>query len=126
MHEPAARRDDTLRVLVVLAAGEAYPSGVVRATIYRDLLREHGFDATFVNRLPERLVKLPNQPSRALAAALTAGLGSVLSSLAEAATAVTERQIERLARDVDVVFMAKVTSLPLVRRLRAATRAKLV
>lgn len=114
------------RILIVLAAGDAYPSGFIRGLIYKDLFREHGLAVRYVNRLFPPLIRLLDAPPQPLWRVMAAGLAALLYRLAGAVAFFKEVVIARIAKRYDVVYLSKVTSRRLVRKLRAATRARLV
>lgn len=112
------------RLLAILEAGDRYPSGVVRGIAYSDLLKEHGFSATFVARQPLRMMdRLDNLPH---IVNYIPGNYRVKKRLLERAARESEQSILRLARGVDIVYLSKVTSYPLMRALRAQTTARIV
>jgi glycosyltransferase involved in cell wall biosynthesis len=113
------------KVLVVLEAGNAYPSGYLRGLIYKDYFERTGFQVEYINRLDPKLIKLAHYPPRLLTPLFALGLRKVMTSIILALGVVKERVIARKARNCDVVYMSKVTSLRLVNKLRR-TKAKLV
>jgi glycosyltransferase involved in cell wall biosynthesis len=114
------------RVLIVLEAGQAYPSGFIRGLIYQDYFRRAGFETEYVNRLFPPLVQLLGTPSRFLRPILVAGLGKGLFFLQEALAYAMENNIVEQAKRHTVVYLSKVSSFRLLRRLRQETRARLV
>lgn len=114
------------RILVVLEAGDAWPSGWVRALVYRDLFREKGYEVTYVSRRWAWLMRMQWGRNRVLGRLSQRGFDKVLGGLARLAAVLREPWIVRMAARYDVVYLAKVSSLRLVRRLRRRTRARLV
>lgn len=114
------------RILIVLAAGDAYPSGFIRGLIYRDHFKRSGLDVRYVSRLYPPLIRLLDTPPRFLWRVMSAGLAGVISRLAQVLGFVAESVIIRIARRYDVVYMSKVTSPRLVTKLRKQTRSRLV
>lgn len=114
------------RILVVLEAGTAYPSGFVRGRIYQDLWRARGYDVHYVSRLYPPLVRFLDAPPRWTWPLMAAGLRSVLARLSVFLGRARERGIVRRAREVDAVHLVKAVSFPLVSRLRQTTTARLV
>lgn len=114
------------RILVILEAGTAYPSGFVRGRIYEDLWRAHGYDVHYVSRLYPPLVRFLDAPPRWSWPLMAAGLRSVLSRLSVVVGRVRERGIVRSARGVDAIHLVKAVSYPLVSRLRQTSTARLV
>ncbi len=116
MNEPNGKR-----MLVVLEAGEAYPSGYLRAMIYKDYFERAGFKTDYVNRLHPRLARLVGFPSSWLAFTVR----PIVRRLLEALGVISEKIIARKARNYDVVYMSKVTTLGFIKQLRR-TDARLV
>lgn len=114
------------RILVVLEAGTAYPSGFVRGRIYEDLWRSHGYDVHYVSRLYPPLVRFLDAPPRWTWPLMAAGLRAVLARLSVLVGRARERGIVRKARHVDAVHLVKAVSFPLVSRLRRTSTARLV
>ena len=112
------------KVLAVLEAGDRYPSGVVRGTIYRDFFARDGFDVEFVSRQPLAAMDFVQSPPRLLR--LVVWRQRVKKRILARAEARSEEEIVRKAATADVVYLSKVLSLPLYRRLRAATKARIV
>src|SRR6266496_6308972 len=103
------------RLLVVLEAGDRWPSGVVRGTVYRDLFARHGFDATFKTRLPLRMMDwLDSSHSIAIRIFLR---HRVRKKLLNRAITASEKEILKLAQKADVVYTSKILSYPLVQAL---------
>ncbi|MEO8257197.1 MAG: glycosyltransferase family 4 protein [Acidobacteriota bacterium] len=114
------------RLLVILEAGTAIPSGVLRAKIYHQCLIDAGFEVRYRNRLRPGLVRLRETPPDWLVPLMTGWVAQVLAGLIRSLALVSEFFIVRAARRADVVYMSKVSSLGLVRKLRAGTAAPLV
>ena len=110
------------QVLVVLEAGDRWPSGVVRGLAYRDLLANHGFSSTFVSRQPLRVMDwIDNSP---FVLRRIVGRPSVRNRLVNVATRANEKRILNFARDVDIVYLVKAISYPLLQTLRRETKAR--
>jgi len=116
----------TRRVLIVLEAGDAYPSGFVRGLIYKDWLVDSGFQVKFVNRLFPALMRSASNHNRLFGAFLATGFGMFSRRVHDQLIKLKEDQILRLARNYDVVYLSKAASLRLVSRLRRETRACLI
>lgn len=114
------------RILIVLAAGDAYPSGFIRGLIYRDHFARSGLRVTYVSRLYPPLIRLLDTPPRWLWRLMGAGLGGLISRFAQGLGVIADTVITWRARRYDVVYMSKVTSPRLIRKLRAQTRTRLV
>ena len=112
------------RILVVLEAGSRSPSGVVRALVYRELLESNGFSPEFIVRQPVRLMDGINSLPSILR--LFVNRPWLKNRLIRWRTAASERRILKQARQADVVYLAKVLSFPLVRKLCSETKARVV
>lgn len=106
----------TLRVLIVLEAGDAAPSGFIRGLIYRDYFKRNGFDIRYVNRLYPPLVRFFNHPSRRSVALMQLGLARLLNLVQSVIARFNEDAIVRMARHYDVVYMSKMLSFSLLSR----------
>src|SRR6266404_7286059 len=112
------------RLLVILEAGDRWPSGTVRVLAYRRLLASHGFSATFVTRLPLEMMDWVGSPHSIFYRILIRPW--LRERLVARATKASESRILELARNVDVVYLSKVKSYPLVQRLCRDTKARVV
>lgn len=97
-----------LRVLVILEMGLQFPSGFLRALIYKDHFARAGWTVKFVNHN------------------FTGPLLWHIKPLFKLYRYLNEFRLVRLARSCDVVYMSKVQSLRLVTLLRERTKARLV
>jgi glycosyltransferase involved in cell wall biosynthesis len=116
------------RVLVVTEAGDAWPSGWVRALIYRDLFRKHDIHVDYISRQSHWLASL-QQSSRGLAYSrlLNAGLAGILGRIGPVVARDREDFIvQRARRGYDVVYLQKTGSLSLISLLKRAGIGKLV
>lgn len=114
------------RVLVILEAGDAYPSGVIRGLIYRDFFRNARIDARYTSRQWVPLIRFLFSPPKALAPFLSRAVTAVLYRVADLIAYFKEWAITSRAKGVDVVYMSKVVSYRLIHRLKQKTRARLV
>jgi glycosyltransferase involved in cell wall biosynthesis len=114
------------RILIILEAGEAFPSGVVRGTIYRDYFLEKGFEIRYLNRTYPPLVRLLMAPPRWLRPLLAVGLGQVLSILITGLSHLMEASIIHQAKHYDVIYASKVLKFEFFEKLRRQTKARLV
>ena len=109
------------KLLVVLDAGDSLPSGVIRGLAYEHLFAEHGFEAKFVSRRPARLFENRAFPLRQLLA-----FAPLRNRLMTRAIAANENEIRKLARDVDIVYLNKVSSHELLQDLLKDRQARIV
>ena len=112
------------RLLVVLEAGDRWPSGVVRGLAYRELFASHGFSTTFVARQPLEMMDWVDGPHSIYHRLLIRPF--VKKRLLSRAATASEQRILRLARDADVVYLSKVYSYPFVHALCSETNARVV
>src|SRR5215470_16988933 len=114
----------TRRLLVVLEAGDRWPSGVVRGTVYRELFAKHGFDAIFMTRQPLEMMDWLDGPHSAPMRVLLHY--RVRKKLLSRATAASEKEILKHAQNADIVYTSKILSYPLVQALCKQTNAHVV
>lgn len=109
------------KLLVVLEAGDSLPSGVIRGLAYEHLFAEHGFDAKFVSRRPAQLFE-----NRAFLLRKLVEFPPVRNRLMSRAIAANEDRIRKLARDVDIIYLNKVSSHELLQDLLKDKHARIV
>ncbi len=114
------------RILIVLEAGTAYPSGYVRGLIYRDLWVRNGYDVEYVSRLFPPLVRFLDSPPAWARPFLIAGPGWVLAAFSRWLGRVREWVIARKARQCDIVHFVKAASYPLISRVRRQSKGRVV
>jgi glycosyltransferase involved in cell wall biosynthesis len=119
-----ARGNDTRRVLAILEGGDRYPSGTIRALIYKDLFAASGFAVDFLPRTPQKDLDFLENPPRLLRRVIHHP--RVYARLVARTHARHERRLVELARQADIVYLSKVATYPLVRKLRDATKARMV
>jgi glycosyltransferase involved in cell wall biosynthesis len=109
------------RILMVLEQGDRLPSGYIRGLVYKEFLASHGFSATFVSRQPLHLLDgLPYILRR------VANVAPVRNRLMKWMIKASEHQILRLARNASIIYLSKVTSYSLLRRICQETNARIV
>ena len=109
------------KLLVVLEAGDSLPSGIIRGLAYEQLFAQNGFDAKFVSRRPARLFQPGKFPFRQLL-----DFPPLRNRLMSRAITFNENRIRRLAREVDIVYLNKVSSYALLRDLLNDKHARIV
>lgn len=116
------------RVLVVTETGDAWPSGRIRALIYRGLFQQDGIEVDYLSRCVPWLTRAIEQPGALAYPVHASGAGRVLALLSGRLASARETAIVRRARaGYDAVYLQKVASWPLVAALRhACPRARLV
>ena len=115
------------RALVILEGGSLYPSGVVRALIYREHFERSGWEVVYRNRRFPFLAALVHKPPKFLSPLTTKGIGRLISyALMEGAALLFEPFLVAKARRCDVVYLAKVKSLRLIRKLKARAKPPVV
>lgn len=110
------------RVLIVTEAGDAWPSGRIRALGYKDYFAAHGLTVRYQTRLSPSITRIIVHPSRAVQRVLDLGVGRFLASLNRMLSLFRERRIVKQARGYDVVYLQKVLSRRLVSALRNTGR----
>ena len=116
-----------LRVLMVLEAGDLYPSGTIRGLIYRDYFERDGHFVSFVSRLNVPFLRLMNTPPRWLRFLQRFSIGlRLIEYVGRKLTQNSENAALSMAKDFGVVYMSKVTSYGFVDRMRRATAARIV
>lgn len=119
--------EERLRVLMVLEAGDLYPSGTIRGLIYRDCFERDGYFVKFASRLNVPYLRLMNTPPRWLRLLQRFGVTArLIEYIGRKLTRHTENAALSMARDFDTVYMSKVTSYGFVDRMRRATGARIV
>lgn len=111
-------------LLVVLEAGDRWPSGVVRGLAYRELFADHGFATCFQARQPLGMMDWLTSPHSIFFKILIRPF--VKEQLLKWAQRKSEQRILKLAQSVDVVYLSKVYSYPLVHALCRETSARVV
>ena len=114
------------RILIVTEAGDAQPSGRIRALIYKDLFRADGIEIAYTSRQLPWLDKLMTPHTRWMDRLLRLGASPVVGQITRRLATIREDYIVRLARSFDIVYLQKTASWPLVAALRRASSARLV
>jgi glycosyltransferase involved in cell wall biosynthesis len=110
----------------VTEAGDAWPSGRIRALSYRKYFAADGFDVQYRTRLNPALTKAILHPGRLSRRILDLGVGRLLAAANRCWARLGEARIASRARSCDAVYLQKVLSPRLISRLRRSTRARLV
>jgi glycosyltransferase involved in cell wall biosynthesis len=128
-------RGSRKRVLIVTDAGDAWPSGYVRALIYKDLFESDGIECEYVSRYAPSLVRLiekttlrfVEKPGRSASRLFGIGLSSLFARLNTLFVRVQESAIIRKSQSgYDAIYLQKTGSWQFVSALRRATAARLV
>ncbi len=115
------------RVLIVTETGDAWPSGHIRALIYKCLFAADGIEVCYASRSVPWLTRLIEQPpNRVINKLFGLGLRWPLAHLHAKLAIAREKQIVRQAQSYDVIYLQKVNSWSLVSTLRRETGARLV
>jgi glycosyltransferase involved in cell wall biosynthesis len=110
------------RILLVLEARS--PSGFVRGLVYKEHLAAHGFSVESLIRQPVQLLDRINKLPSVLRLIVTRPW--LKSRLLRWGTTLSERRILKRAGEMDVVYLVKVLSYPLVRAMCSETDARVV
>lgn len=125
MGTQSVQRTSPPRILMILEAGNEYPSGLIRGSIYLPMFEQAGIPVICRNRLFSPLVRVIARPPfglRRLAKLFEKPLQSILGAL----SLIQEQFLLQEASRSDVVYMSKVVSPRFIRRLRRCTRARIV
>jgi glycosyltransferase involved in cell wall biosynthesis len=115
-----------VRVLIVTETADAWPSGYVRALIYKDLFRRDGIDVVYASRLVPALTRMIEDPPRGMRRLIAGPARRPLLALHALTARRRERNIARMAEGADLIYLQKVGSPGLVRALKAGSRARIV
>ena len=115
------------RVLVLTEAGDSWPSGWVRALIYRDLFRAWNIQVDYMSHQSPLLAGLLARHGFVFDRLLFAGLAVILTHLNSILTRIRERMIvQQACRGYDVVYLQKTGSWYLTAKLKEVTKARVV
>lgn len=123
-HEHNSHNGSAKRLLVVLESSNRSASSVVRGLAYRDLFSSNGYSADYQHRLPgglrNFLGKVPTAGRRLL------GSSGLEAGLVKVATKTNEQRIISRARNCDVVYLQKITSVSFIKEICKKTSARVV
>lgn len=111
---------------MVLEAGNALPSGIVRGLIYKDLFAQKGYTVRYISRIPPWLVRAAQNQRSFFSNAKKDGRQSFFKKILGLFYYFLDQRILGAACGVDVVYLAKVRSSRLIRSLKQKTSACLV
>jgi glycosyltransferase involved in cell wall biosynthesis len=116
------------RILIITAAGTAWPSGWVRALIYRDFFATHGVQVDYIAHQSPWLCKLLGRKGIKFNLLLNAGLGVLIYKTSLLITKIRERIIIRKVRKTvyDVIYLQKAGSYELATRLKSIHNGRIV
>jgi glycosyltransferase involved in cell wall biosynthesis len=116
------------RILIITEAGNARPSGMVRAFIYRELFRSRRMRVDYLSRQSPFLAGLSAREGFLFDRLLTGGMLTLLLGRLNLFVArCRERMIVLYARrGYDVIYLQKAGSWYLTAKLKKATRARVV
>lgn len=114
------------KVLAVLQAGDAMPSGYLRGLIYKEHFARHGFAVRFVDCFSPRLIRLSRSRSPFIRGLMALGFGTLLKVLLKLSLMLSELEILWSANSYAVIYMSKVVSYSFVRKVRRRFRGRMV
>lgn len=115
------------RVLMVTEAGNVWPSGNVRALIYKDLFRSRDIHADYISRQSQLLANLQATHGVLYSRLLDAGLAGIIGRTGTIVARARENLIVQQARQgYDAIYLQKVGSLDLTAKLKKVGKARLV
>lgn len=106
------------KVLAVLEAGSAMPSGIVRGLIYKDFFEKKGIQIKYVSRVSPTLLRLQQSPPSALLPLMPVGLGWLLKLVHRIIRIAKQFYIIKIAKEYDVVYLSKSIVYNLISKLR--------
>lgn len=112
-----SRNRDAIRLLIILEGGDAFPSGYIRALIYRDLFAQRGYDVTFRNRFSPRLLRFRERVGR-WTGSRSGWTPRLIDVVLAVIAKIKEPWIAFESRNYDVVYTSKVLSYGLLRKIR--------
>jgi len=115
------------RVLIVTEAGRAWPSGWVRALIYKDLFRSRNIHVDYISRQSQSLAILQTKQGFFSNRLLNAGLAVILGRFHSILMRCRKKLIVQQARrGYDVIYLQKADSFDLTNTLKKTNKARLV
>lgn len=105
------------RILVVLKAGSAVPSAIVRGLIYRDLFVAHGFEVTYFKLDSEKITRLLDRAGSRQVPLLQ----QTLIWMNRIFRGINMQRLIRIAPRFDVIYLLKCGSIELYSLLRRST-----
>jgi glycosyltransferase involved in cell wall biosynthesis len=116
------------RILIVTETGDAWPSGYIRALIYKDLFRSDGIECDYMSRCRPSINRLTTRPGRLSRILYYSGLGDILiHRLNQRIGRYREGSIiHRSQNGYDAIYLQKVSSPNLISALRRVSKARLV
>ena len=115
------------RLLIVTEAGDVYPSGKIRAYIYKELLLNSGYSVTFKSCLVPFIARLYYTNNLFVSTLRLIGIIPFLNLLnSKIFREINLWLIPKLARNYDVIYLQKVLSWSLIENLLKKKKARLV
>lgn len=114
------------RVLLITERGAAWPSGRIRALIYKDLFAADGIEARYITRHAPWLTRLVERLAQSNRPIFPRPALRMLAYLDERLARFRETQIVRLAQGFDTLYVQKGESFSLLAALQRTSRARLV
>ena len=115
------------RVLIVTEAGKSWPSGWVRALIYKDIFSKYSILVRFKSRQWPWLCKLVEKRGKFINILYLLGLRILINRLQYVVSKVREFLIIRECRnDYDVIYLQKAGSYSLALKLRKYHKGRIV
>lgn len=114
------------RVLMITEAGNAWPGGFIRATIYQKLLAADGIVSQHISRQHTWMMRVSEHPTLPIGRLARLGVARVLGALNLQLARRREARIVRLARSFDTVYIQRIGSWAMIDALRRTTSARIV
>lgn len=113
------------KILVILEAGDAMPSGVVRGLIYKQLFRVNGYDVRFINRLSPKLINLSNNCAYNYKL-LSPFFNLFFKIVIYLYSKITERYIFFISKKYTSVYLSKIVKYDFMMHLKKSSNARLI
>lgn len=116
-----------MRVLIITEAGDAWPSGYIRALIYKPLFQKDKIEVHYHSRFSPCVNRLMNSQNRFLKPVLNSGLRTLLWYLYNYLVHRNERKIIKAVRNgYDAIYLQKIYSLQLISAIKNKSNTRLV
>jgi len=115
-----------LNFLIVTEAGDAWPSGYVRALIFKDYFKNNGYSVKYISRTLPYFTKIYNSSTHIIRFLNFFGFQKIIKFLNLIYSRLSHLRIVRLAREIDLIYLQKVGSYSLVKEIRKKSKCKLV
>jgi glycosyltransferase involved in cell wall biosynthesis len=113
-------------ILIILEAGKAYPSGITRGLIYRDLLKINGYKYKYINRNSPFLLKIIIRPPWILGFTNPRWIAYIAGKLNSIYNKIIRQYILSISGRFDIIYTSKVQDWDLIYKLKTQKGKKIV